>query len=143
MGFPAKLSRRLGQKRFRLTSQSLSMSINHFQIHLVDLAGSERADSTGATGQRLKEGAHINKSLVTLGRRHSRVSTSSNSNRWFGLRVCYLSPRRVVDNRLKGPGRAKAVSFHSLPGLCSHVAVEGQFRRQFQDYHDRCYLTRR
>ncbi|KAK3871433.1 hypothetical protein Pcinc_023420 [Petrolisthes cinctipes] len=37
------------------------------KIHLVDLAGSERADATGATGQRLKEGAHINKSLVTLG----------------------------------------------------------------------------
>lgn len=37
------------------------------KIHLVDLAGSERCDATGATGQRLKEGAHINKSLVTLG----------------------------------------------------------------------------
>ncbi|KAG5878934.1 hypothetical protein JTB14_005987 [Gonioctena quinquepunctata] len=37
------------------------------KIHLVDLAGSERADSTGAVDQRLKEGAHINKSLVTLG----------------------------------------------------------------------------
>ncbi|XP_074640088.1 kinesin-like protein KIF16B [Tubulanus polymorphus] len=37
------------------------------KINLVDLAGSERADATGATGQRLKEGASINKSLVTLG----------------------------------------------------------------------------
>ncbi|XP_022186213.2 kinesin-like protein Klp98A [Nilaparvata lugens] len=37
------------------------------KVHLVDLAGSERADASGATGQRLKEGAHINKSLVTLG----------------------------------------------------------------------------
>ena len=37
------------------------------KIHLVDLAGSERANATGASGQRLKEGAHINKSLVTLG----------------------------------------------------------------------------
>ncbi|XP_076164282.1 kinesin-like protein 98A isoform X2 [Ptiloglossa arizonensis] len=37
------------------------------KVHLVDLAGSERANATGATGQRLKEGAHINKSLVTLG----------------------------------------------------------------------------
>ncbi|KAK2158584.1 hypothetical protein LSH36_167g07057 [Paralvinella palmiformis] len=37
------------------------------KVHLVDLAGSERADSTGATGQRLKEGGSINKSLVTLG----------------------------------------------------------------------------
>ncbi|KAG7297671.1 hypothetical protein JYU34_018387 [Plutella xylostella] len=51
------------------------------KVHLVDLAGSERedattgmtglacerADATGATGARLVEGAHINKSLVTLG----------------------------------------------------------------------------
>ena len=29
--------------------------------------GSERADSTGATGDRLKEGANINKSLSALG----------------------------------------------------------------------------
>ena len=34
---------------------------------MVDLAGSERADSTGATGDRLKEGAAINKSLSALG----------------------------------------------------------------------------
>ncbi|KAF7661214.1 hypothetical protein LDENG_00266800 [Lucifuga dentata] len=37
------------------------------KIHLVDLAGSERADATQATGTWLKEGANINKSLVTLG----------------------------------------------------------------------------
>lgn len=32
------------------------------------MAGSERADSTGAKGTRLKEGANINKSLTTLGK---------------------------------------------------------------------------
>ena len=31
------------------------------------IAGSERADKTGATGAVLKEGANINKSLLTLG----------------------------------------------------------------------------
>jgi len=36
-------------------------------MNLVDLAGSERAESTGATGDRLKEGAAINKSLSSLG----------------------------------------------------------------------------
>ncbi|CAF4811301.1 unnamed protein product, partial [Rotaria magnacalcarata] len=36
-------------------------------INLVDLAGSERSSSTGATGDRLKEGTNINKSLSTLG----------------------------------------------------------------------------
>ena len=37
------------------------------KISLVDLAGSERASGTGATGDRLKEGAAINKSLSALG----------------------------------------------------------------------------
>ncbi|CDW79443.1 kinesin motor domain containing protein [Stylonychia lemnae] len=36
-------------------------------INLVDLAGSEKADQTGATGDRLKEGCAINKSLTCLG----------------------------------------------------------------------------
>eukprot|EP00112_Aurelia_sp_Birch-Aquarium-sp1_P000611 Seg1058.2 transcript_id=Seg1058.2/GoldUCD/mRNA.D3Y31 product="Kinesin-like protein KIF16B" protein_id=Seg1058.2/GoldUCD/D3Y31 len=47
------------------------------KIHLVDLAGSERANSTGATGQRLKEGANINKSLVTLGTVISNLAEAS------------------------------------------------------------------
>ena len=35
--------------------------------NLVDLAGSERIAKTGAGGLRLKEGKHINKSLMVLG----------------------------------------------------------------------------
>lgn len=35
-------------------------------LNLVDLAGSERADQTKATGERLREGGHINKSLLAL-----------------------------------------------------------------------------
>ncbi|CAL6042334.1 Kinesin-like_protein [Hexamita inflata] len=37
------------------------------KLNLVDLAGSERAEKTGATGDRLKEGAKINLSLSCLG----------------------------------------------------------------------------
>lgn len=47
------------------------------KISLVDLAGSERADSTGAEGVRLKEGATINKSLTTLGKVISALETNS------------------------------------------------------------------
>ncbi|KAL9683740.1 hypothetical protein QQ045_021165 [Rhodiola kirilowii] len=36
-------------------------------LHLVDLAGSERLDRSEATGDRLKESQHINKSLSALG----------------------------------------------------------------------------
>lgn len=44
-----------------------AVSKKESSMNLVDLAGSERADSTGATGDRLKEGANINKSLSSLG----------------------------------------------------------------------------
>lgn len=47
---------------------------------LVDLAGSERANSTGATGQRLKEGANINKSLTTLGKVISALAAQSSTD---------------------------------------------------------------
>ncbi|KAI9333277.1 hypothetical protein BDR26DRAFT_805988, partial [Obelidium mucronatum] len=49
------------------------------RICLVDLAGSERADSTGASGARLKEGANINKSLTTLGKVISALAEASDS----------------------------------------------------------------
>jgi centromeric protein E len=43
-------------------------------LNLVDLAGSERVSNTGAEGQRLKEGASINKSLLSLGQVISKLS---------------------------------------------------------------------
>ena len=45
------------------TTKSAKLS----KINLVDLAGSERQKSTEATGDRLKEGCNINKSLLVLG----------------------------------------------------------------------------
>ncbi len=36
------------------------------KVNLVDLAGSERAESTGAQGHTLKEGAAINKRYVVV-----------------------------------------------------------------------------
>jgi hypothetical protein len=43
------------------------MTATSAKLHLVDLAGSERQKGTGATGERLKEGAQINLSLTALG----------------------------------------------------------------------------
>ncbi|XP_050388060.1 kinesin-like protein KIN-7B isoform X2 [Argentina anserina] len=56
----------------RLTIESSlresSGSVKSFgaSLNLVDLAGSERASQTNADGTRLKEGSHINRSLLTL-----------------------------------------------------------------------------
>uniref|UniRef100_A0A3B3CWK8 Kinesin-like protein n=1 Tax=Oryzias melastigma TaxID=30732 RepID=A0A3B3CWK8_ORYME len=54
------------QKKYDMDTDNTSEKVS--KISLVDLAGSERADSTGAKGTRLKEGANINKSLTTLGK---------------------------------------------------------------------------
>ncbi|XP_072263896.1 kinesin-like protein KIF1A isoform X8 [Pyxicephalus adspersus] len=54
------------QRRHDADTQTTTEKVS--KISLVDLAGSERADSTGAKGTRLKEGANINKSLTTLGK---------------------------------------------------------------------------
>ncbi|GLT88112.1 hypothetical protein SLE2022_061510 [Rubroshorea leprosula] len=48
-------------------------------LNLVDLAGSERAGKTGAEGLRLKEGSHINKSLMTLGTVIKKLSEGAES----------------------------------------------------------------
>ncbi|XP_031431411.1 kinesin-like protein KIF1A isoform X11 [Clupea harengus] len=70
------------QKRHDSESDNTSEKVS--KISLVDLAGSERADSTGAKGTRLKEGANINKSLTTLGKVISglaELASASNKNK--------------------------------------------------------------
>uniref|UniRef100_H2YU69 Kinesin-like protein unc-104 n=1 Tax=Ciona savignyi TaxID=51511 RepID=H2YU69_CIOSA len=59
------------------------------KISLVDLAGSERAESTGATGKRLKEGANINKSLTTLGKVISALADQAKSKKKRGDYIPY------------------------------------------------------
>jgi kinesin family protein 1 len=75
-------TRTLTQKRCRESGRVASLVRNSSLISgsLVDLAGSERANSTGATGQRLKEGANINKSLTTLGKVISALAAASGSD---------------------------------------------------------------
>ncbi|XP_052852077.1 uncharacterized protein LOC128262076 isoform X2 [Drosophila gunungcola] len=50
----------------RKSDRSADDAVIQSVLNLVDLAGSERADQTGARGARLKEGGHINKSLLFL-----------------------------------------------------------------------------
>lgn len=49
----------------------------------MDLAGSERIAKTGAGGVRLKEGKHINKSLMVLGNVINKLSEGGKQRYWY------------------------------------------------------------
>ncbi|KAG8057512.1 hypothetical protein GUJ93_ZPchr0002g24863 [Zizania palustris] len=49
-------------------------------VNFVDLAGSERASQTASAGMRLKEGSHINRSLLTLGKVIRQLSKGRNGH---------------------------------------------------------------
>nr|CAB3471573.1 unnamed protein product [Digitaria exilis] len=50
-----------------VNGKDIAGNVSCSSLHLVDLAGSERVDRSEATGERLKEAQHINKSLSCLG----------------------------------------------------------------------------
>ncbi|XP_049854546.1 kinesin-like protein Klp98A isoform X1 [Schistocerca gregaria] len=94
------------------------------KVHLVDLAGSERADTSGATGQRLKEGAHINKSLVTLGSVISALAEhSSNDSKSTGRNVFIPYRDSVLTWLLKDSlgGNSKTIMIAAVsPADCNY-----------------------
>ena len=84
------------------------------ELFLVDLAGSERQSQTQATGQRLKEGANINKSLLTLSNVISKLSEEDKSLLRIG-EVAYKHPCMLMP--------AKARSTPSLEEMCEFKNV--------------------
>ncbi|KAJ1827249.1 hypothetical protein LPJ56_001763, partial [Coemansia sp. RSA 2599] len=66
--FTIIVTRRTRSKKGNQEDEEDEVTERVSRISLVDLAGSERADSTMASGVRLKEGAKINQSLAALGK---------------------------------------------------------------------------
>ena len=69
-------------------------------LNIVDLAGSERAGQTGAEGIRLKEGGHINKSLLALSTVISKLADEGSESRHIPFRDSKLT--RLLKDSLTG-----------------------------------------
>ncbi|KAL1354909.1 hypothetical protein HN51_006958 [Arachis hypogaea] len=81
-------------------SSSLAASVN-----FVDLAGSERASQTNSAGTRLKEGCHINRSLLTLGTVIRKLSKGRNGH--IPFRDSKLT--RILQSSLGGNARTAII----------------------------------
>eukprot|EP00045_Choanoeca_perplexa_P012559 m.137426 g.137426 ORF g.137426 m.137426 type:complete len:975 (+) comp16054_c1_seq5:1658-4582(+) len=95
------------QKTVNTSGVNMTKSSN---INLVDLAGSERAESTGATGDRLKEGAAINKSLSTLGNVISTLVEVQNGNRKVIIPFRDSVLTKLLKNALNGNSKTVMIA---------------------------------
>ncbi|KAM7518199.1 hypothetical protein LguiB_017161 [Lonicera macranthoides] len=92
------------------TSSILSATVN-----FIDLAGSERASQTSSAGARLKEGCHINRSLLTLGTVIRKLSKGR------GGHIPYRDSKltRILQNYLGGNARTAIIC--TMSPAHSHV----------------------
>ena len=108
---------------FKLTDEASGVSgVKVSRLSLVDLAGSERANKTGASGDRLKEGSNINKSLTTLGLVISKLAVRM---------IASFSPEFNQTGRKLREGKGFWV--RSIQGFNPHLAAKGQPGRKQQN----------
>ncbi|XP_028806944.1 kinesin-like protein KIN-7N [Neltuma alba] len=86
-----------------MTSDAVRVSV----LNLVDLAGSERIAKTGAGGVRLKEGKHINKSLMILGNVINKLSEGSKQRGHIPYRDSKLT--RILQPALGGNAKTSII----------------------------------
>ncbi|XP_024541211.1 kinesin-like protein KIN-7L [Selaginella moellendorffii] len=82
-------------------------SVRVSTLNLVDLAGSERVAKTGAGGVRLKEGQHINKSLMTLGTVINKLSEGPGKGGHIPYRDSKLT--RILQSALDGNAKTAII----------------------------------
>mmetsp|Transcript_8679 Transcript_8679/g.36164 ORF Transcript_8679/g.36164 Transcript_8679/m.36164 type:complete len:1406 (+) Transcript_8679:84-4301(+) len=97
-----------GKERRKSTRTSLEGgAVKVSLLNLVDLAGSERVAYTSAEGKRLKEGCHINKSLLNLGNVIQKLSKGPSARRHIPYRSSKLT--RILEPALGGNSRTAIV----------------------------------
>ncbi|XP_062299259.1 kinesin-like protein KIF19 [Scomber scombrus] len=88
-------------------SRDVLQEVRFARLFMIDLAGSERAAQTQNRGQRLKEGAHINRSLLALGNCINALS-DKNGTKYVNYRDSKLT--RLLKDSLGGNSRTVMIA---------------------------------
>ncbi|XP_043276548.1 kinesin-related protein 4 [Venturia canescens] len=149
---------------FRITIEGHESNSNgavHIsQLNLVDLAGSERIKQTGATGERLIEGRHINLSLSTLSRVIMYLSESQdNPQKFVNFRdskltrilqaslggnamttiICAVTPAALEETQATLAFASRAKKIHNKPEVnrcLSDAALLKRYKKQLAKLED-------
>ncbi|XP_017499429.2 kinesin-like protein KIF19 isoform X1 [Manis javanica] len=93
--------------RQRSRVKNILQEVRQGRLFMIDLAGSERASQTQNRGQRMKEGAHINRSLLALGNCINALSDRS-GNKYINYRDSKLT--RLLKDSLGGNSRTVMIA---------------------------------
>ncbi|XP_069916461.1 kinesin-like protein KIF19 isoform X2 [Oryctolagus cuniculus] len=93
--------------RQRSRVKNVLQEVRQGRLFMVDLAGSERASQTQNRGQRMKEGAHINRSLLALGNCINALSDRG-SSKYVNYRDSKLT--RLLKDSLGGNSRTVMIA---------------------------------
>ncbi|XP_007958075.1 kinesin-like protein KIF19 [Orycteropus afer afer] len=93
--------------RQRSRIKNILQEVRQGRLFMIDLAGSERASQTQNRGQRMKEGAHINRSLLALGNCINALSDKG-SNKYINYRDSKLT--RLLKDSLGGNSRTVMIA---------------------------------
>ncbi|XP_077710230.1 kinesin-like protein KIF19 isoform X1 [Canis aureus] len=93
--------------RQRSRVKNVLQEVRQGRLFMIDLAGSERASQTQNRGQRMKEGAHINRSLLALGNCINALSDKS-TNKYINYRDSKLT--RLLKDSLGGNSRTVMIA---------------------------------
>ncbi|OQS01301.1 kinesin-like protein [Achlya hypogyna] len=90
------------------------------KLHLIDLAGSERISKTAASGQRLKEAQHINRSLSALGDVIAALGTHSKHVPYRNSKLTFLLQESLSGNsKVLMFVNVSPVAWNAWESLCS------------------------
>ncbi|XP_063817255.1 kinesin-like protein KIF19 isoform X2 [Pseudophryne corroboree] len=87
--------------------KNITQEVRVGRLFMIDLAGSERASQTQNRGQRMKEGAHINRSLLALGNCINALSDRG-GNKYVNYRDSKLT--RLLKDSLGGNSRTVMIA---------------------------------
>uniref|UniRef100_H0VX61 Kinesin-like protein n=1 Tax=Cavia porcellus TaxID=10141 RepID=H0VX61_CAVPO len=100
----------------RRRSPDLAEEVHLGKLFMVDLAGSERASQTQNRGKRMKEGAHINRSLLALGNCINALSEKGSRTQYVNFRDSKLT--RLLKDALGGNSHTVMIA-HISPASSS------------------------